>query len=644
IDMVWRDEHNKSPKSANPLISDMRPDIVATFKSAQVDSEVWWRTVHIPLEVKRPANVDAAATQLLRYVRQALRTQHDRRFMYGLVFAKRSIVLWHVDRSGALASEAFDVHREPDKFIKIVAGLMYMNPERLGWDPTMKMYLKTPDGDLVEPPLPSYFIEPTRANSVDDYDTPWQVFVNKPGTEDEDDPEMEEFVLFHALSLARSEVIKGRATHVWCAWKKADMHLPRINRHVYVFKDTWRDAERSVEGDLYLHANRDKEGSGVASMYSHGVVKINGQVDDTSFHIRRSVAPVGKPMNLLTRQLPAEESRDSKQLPVLFLWDEDFFQEETVDGPAVPRNRIHSRIVMSSFGWPLLQFRDLPELCGALHDAIAGHRWLYRQGILHRDISPGNVLITPLAAPNRGLLIDLDNACEYATHVSIPNDGRSGTLAFMSFEVIAKERYSFFWSICWMGMCRQGPGKRRVVWPTDAKAHRELSEVIRQLFEQTNMTSIADRKCFYMTRRAVFMRTIRQSFTPYFTPLLKMVEQLYNYLRRAYEIRHFDDLYDQFLVQLENAAVTCRDWNNSDPEYLKMAQSIEELRIKDSAGTPRAPFAYSAWEISKVNARRQRKRRNAPHLKAKGLQRALEAYLLVNRRPARRIRASARST
>ncbi|KAI0054822.1 hypothetical protein BV25DRAFT_1903805 [Artomyces pyxidatus] len=232
IDMVWRDEHNKSPKSANPLISDMRPDIVATFKSAQVDSEVWWRTVHIPLEVKRPANVDAAATQLLRYVRQALRTQHDRRFMYGLVFAKRSIILWHVDRSGALASEAFDVHREPDKFIKIVAGLMYMNPERLGWDPTMKMYLKTPDGDLVEPPLPSYFIEPTRANSVDDYDTPWQVFVNKPGTEDEDDPEMEEFVLFHALSLARSEVIKGRATRVWCAWKKADMHLPRTNRHL----------------------------------------------------------------------------------------------------------------------------------------------------------------------------------------------------------------------------------------------------------------------------------------------------------------------------------------------------------------------------------------------------------------------------
>ncbi|KAI0054947.1 hypothetical protein BV25DRAFT_1922240 [Artomyces pyxidatus] len=201
LDIVWSDEHSKSPKPPDPFISLMRPDIVASFRASQTDAAVWWRTVHIPLEVKRPSDAHAAAVQLLRYVRQALHVQHDRRFMYGLVFARRSLALWHVDRSGALASEVFDVHENPMKFIQIIVGLMYMDPVQLGWDPTMKMYIKDKGGNFLEPPRFSYEITPTKENTIKQYETAWLVSMNKPGTEDEDEPEIEEFVLWRALSL-----------------------------------------------------------------------------------------------------------------------------------------------------------------------------------------------------------------------------------------------------------------------------------------------------------------------------------------------------------------------------------------------------------------------------------------------------------
>ncbi|KAH9915741.1 uncharacterized protein B0H18DRAFT_1215351 [Fomitopsis serialis] len=71
--------------------------------------------------------------------------------------------------------------------------------------------------------------------------------------------------------------------------------------------------------------------------------------------------------------------------------------------------RSHTRTVSRSVGTPLSRFRETREMAQALRDAIYGHRTAFEAGILHRDISEGNVLI----ANGRGFLHDLDYASNW---------------------------------------------------------------------------------------------------------------------------------------------------------------------------------------------------------------------------------------
>jgi serine/threonine protein kinase len=55
---------------------------------------------------------------------------------------------------------------------------------------------------------------------------------------------------------------------------------------------------------------------------------------------------------------------------------------------------------------------------------LTGHRNSYDKGVLHRDISLGNILITGKEDPgNRGVLIDYDNAIRWKNHKPLPDDG-----------------------------------------------------------------------------------------------------------------------------------------------------------------------------------------------------------------------------
>ncbi len=122
-------------------------------------------------------------------------------------------------------------------------------------------------------------------------------------------------------------------------------------------------------------------------------------------------------------------------------------------------NRILSCLVISPAGRVISDFSTIRELFEALHDAIRAHRSLYlKGGILHRDISSNNIIITsPEKADGfRGMLIDLDLTKERDSGPSGVRH-RTGTMQFMAIEVLRgvdhtyrHDLESFFYVLLWM--------------------------------------------------------------------------------------------------------------------------------------------------------------------------------------------------
>ncbi|TFY81590.1 hypothetical protein EWM64_g2420 [Hericium alpestre] len=639
FDIVWYDEH--ATNSDAQFMADTRPDIAAVIQGGRTR----WGALHTLIQVKKKADTLPTVSGLLRFVYQALREQFDRRFMYGMVFSMYNLTVWHVDRSGALASEVFNIHEEPLRFIKVILSFIMLRPEELGWDPTMKMYIEdVHEGKITRRyGLPSYTIKENEENGTSNaFERMWIVSVPKPSAQpDESRPgdagapplplsEEEEFVVFNAVSLSGSEVVKGRATRIWKAWKMVDMVISKEQRKVYIIKDCWRDERRGEEGAFYVQAGVCP---GVALYYSHGDVRIGERrnVDCTFKLVRKNVKAQGKPLYLRTDQ------RDQAS------WSQDYFTALTGwEYPQyVPRNRIHMRLVMASHGHPLTKFSTLQELLGALHDAIQGHKYLYENGVLHRDISLGNILITGLPAPNRGILIDLDNGINWPDHKTHADGERMGTLAFMSYEILSNRRIlsgtlafpptgpdgsilysffskrdermdmnlkdvthdavhdleSFFWVLCWLCVAREGPGRARH-FNTDGLSEEQVAEAIQihdtvvAAFEQKSTSGIATRKHNILVEMGSFTSTILNSFTPYFEPLETLLCWLHGDLHRAYKNRNFEGLHGKFLAYLTAAeqSPVIQGWEATDNAYQEMSEAV--LKQRDEPET--------IWDSSKL--------------------------------------------
>ncbi|KAJ2926790.1 hypothetical protein H1R20_g10292, partial [Candolleomyces eurysporus] len=141
-------------------------------------------------------------------------------------------------------------------------------------------------------------------------------------------------------------------------------------------------------------------------------------------------------------------------------------------------NRRAIRIVMKAYGPSIEKFSCVEEVLGALRDTIAAHRVLLSRDIIHRDISPNNILRGPPGAEkgDRGILIDLDIA--FKCHQMITEsraDFKIGTRMFQSLMVlrtwemerkdISAQDYlddleGFFWVFSYLLFAYKANGKR----------------------------------------------------------------------------------------------------------------------------------------------------------------------------------------
>ncbi|CAD6501340.1 BgTH12-01592, partial [Blumeria graminis f. sp. triticale] len=195
-------------------------------------------------------------------------------------------------------------------------------------------------------------------------------------------------------------------------------------------------------------------------------VTINGINGDPTIQFKIDPEPIVRPQRLITRvdflkvALPVpsvvkyitsdEVYRTSEHLGNLDFTDADAWNLKTeiliipratyLMQPTVSpwdRDRKLIRIAITPCGQPLKTSKTTLEFIVGIRDVILGHRRLCDRGILHGDISEGNIVLTsPTAADKpKGMLIDLDHSIGLIESLKKDDElSLTGTMKFMAIE------------------------------------------------------------------------------------------------------------------------------------------------------------------------------------------------------------------
>ncbi|PFH46752.1 hypothetical protein AMATHDRAFT_7446 [Amanita thiersii Skay4041] len=300
-----------------------------------------------------------------------------------------------------------------------------------------------------------------------------------------------------------SDGLFSRATHVWKVLFKED------EQHFYALKDSWRHAYRDAEIKVYEHVRcryeeyptglaravggldlgdiegftehrtnscDAAEGSGEEKEsepeHEHDCGDDNQNVDKDEDENGVESGSENDNNNNYTHEIKGKDNSED--------WEDD----ETLDSEfdelpgqvLYDLNRMHCRITLYPVGVPLVLFPSTKHLVSALEYSIKGHQALFECGLLHRDISPHNILLIE-GEGLRGFLHDLDY-CTYVkewdkfasdnddpasnfghlrSHTPESLRDMTGTYQFMAIEVLEQQPHrrkddleSFIWVLFWL--------------------------------------------------------------------------------------------------------------------------------------------------------------------------------------------------
>ncbi|KAF7296624.1 hypothetical protein HMN09_01070600 [Mycena chlorophos] len=265
----------------------------------------------------------------------------------------------------------------------------------------------------------------------------------------------EERALVHCITIGertiyQSDGLFSRATRVYRVVILEDIGDSAAGLTVFALKDSWRESSRRPEADFYdLIADYcSKKG---IDMVKEGIAQCHGSVDLS----KDDLVPEGCRF--------AQRSRLLK------------------GGPDERRVRHHTRTLITPVGRRLREFKRTKDVAVAFRDAIYHHQIAYEAGVLHRDVSEGNVMFIeaiPADEPQRGFLLDYDYA-EFTSagvatfketfqdrvDIGVPDLEKSlknitGTQPFIAIEILRKKGLvqhachhdleSFNWLLVWI--------------------------------------------------------------------------------------------------------------------------------------------------------------------------------------------------
>ncbi|KAI9834629.1 MAG: hypothetical protein M1826_000031 [Phylliscum demangeonii] len=437
---------SKSPKDLLGGQSSRQLDIFLKRKEKENPGMTHrWADVQVIGEFKQSKD-DLKANLLQRsvHVRDIFTAQPTRRYVHSFVMCGSKLDLWVFDRAGPYSSGAFDIHDEPERFIRVMAGYAMMSDEELGLDTQVeregeKLFAAITD-DATKARI-RLQIEPT------------------------------------PIATQLAIVCRGTTCFVSTDRKR-------------VVKFSWTTAARSHEATL-LELARKNGSEGTAELHaSCEMISIRqlreGLVFTQPHHFRGAplavpsfpAPPLPLPFNRLRnfrsggagpnpdeagKRPPKRSVGASKGTGVPPGSRATHAAEKTPTASAKTasgepfEDRVLCCLVISPAGRPLREYRSIRELLEALRDAVKAHQSLHAAGILHRDISTNNIIITnPREAHGfTGMLIDLDHAKEMGQPLSGAQH-RTGTMQFMTIGVLYGDLHtyrhdleSFFYVFLW---------------------------------------------------------------------------------------------------------------------------------------------------------------------------------------------------
>ncbi|KAF8351487.1 hypothetical protein F5887DRAFT_937775 [Amanita rubescens] len=258
--------------------------------------------------------------------------------------------------------------------------------------------------------------------------------------------------------------------------------------HFFAVKDSWRHVYRQNEIDFYNHV-RNRYGSDYPRGLARGIGAIDFGLDPrfpwhrTNSHetsaakdalasgqARQDEEPMGSdaptPAVSAAVDSRAQDALFPLQLP----------QTEIRKPGDVDLNRTLTRTTTYPVGEPIVEFKSTKQLIEGIRDAIEGHRALMECGLLHRDVSGSNVLLTT-SGQSKGFLHDLDYStyvrewdkfagqgqgdddqlCAYSSNIARELKEITGTYQFLARDILdggshspKHDLESFFWLLCWI--------------------------------------------------------------------------------------------------------------------------------------------------------------------------------------------------
>lgn len=454
VDDIGRQYAASPSKGLNGYDSTRKPDLILVPTPFNFGG-IKWSDVLVVGEMKK--NPDKSLdvytiVQLANYIQIIFTTQHVRRFIHAFTFGGEFMRCWVFHRGGAMGSVEFSINKEPQLFLSVILGYGVMTNTELGFDPTLGregLFVGLMPREITIT-RPAFFCPPSIASRGTSCwgatlrTDPTVRYVLKDswrsvqhGSEGEMLAKARDRCVVGIVEYIAHEdvIIDGKPDNLFDnvmkglqVGKAINLALPR-SRNSSIGGGTTQSTQ-SVQSTQPSELTdpalaRRKSLQSLASRMSGGATA--AEIDDED--------PLTPPISGHGGRIPPTEKRKAHGTDTEGSLNSSRKRIQSSSQDFRPHNRIHTRL-LTVRGRQITKFTSPRELLLAFYGAITGHRSLYRNGILHRDVSINNIMIALPDQPRldglTGFLLDLDVAIETSDIDPSGAPHRTGTMEFMA--------------------------------------------------------------------------------------------------------------------------------------------------------------------------------------------------------------------